>query len=51
LDDALRDEELQVAQLWKQLEYIQVDGVYLNGKGLLAGRMAGASRALGHESA
>jgi len=41
MDDALRDEELQVARLWKKLAYIQVDGVYLNGKGLLAGRIAG----------
>ena len=43
MDDALRDEELQVAQLWKRLEYIQVDGVYLNDKGLLAGRIAGCA--------
>jgi len=40
LDDALRDEELEVAQLWKRLRYIRINGVYLNGKGLLVGQVA-----------
>ena len=39
LDDALRDRELKVAQLWNQLPYIRVNGMYLVGKGLLAGQV------------
>jgi predicted O-methyltransferase YrrM len=37
LDDALRDGELQTGWLWSKLPYVDVWGVYLIGKGLLAG--------------
>ncbi|GEM_PF-1704908 len=37
LDDALRDGELKVAALWQSLPYIQIEGLHLIGKGLLAG--------------
>lgn len=40
LDDALRDGELRIAQLWSRLLYMQVDGVHLIGKGLLVGKVA-----------
>ena len=41
LDDALRDGELKVAQLWSSLPYVTVSGLHVNGKGLLIGRVAG----------
>lgn len=37
--DALRDAELEVAELWAKLPWIQLDGVYALGKGLLAGHV------------
>jgi predicted O-methyltransferase YrrM len=44
LDDALRDGELQVAQLWSRLPYVTVKGLYLGGKGFLVGRVAGQAQ-------
>ncbi len=41
LDDALRDAELKVAQLWSQLPAVRINGVYLSGKGLLVGQVGG----------
>ena len=41
LDDALRDGELRIAQLWSRIPYVQVTGVHLPGKGLLVGQVAG----------
>ncbi len=42
LDDALRDGELRVAQMWDRLPYIKVVGICFVGKGLLVGRVGGA---------
>jgi hypothetical protein len=39
LDDALRDGELKVAQLWKRLPGVQINGICLEGKGLLVGQV------------
>lgn len=39
LDDALRDWELTVSEYWKNIENIQVFGIYLVGKGLLIGEV------------
>jgi predicted O-methyltransferase YrrM len=41
LDDALRDGELQVGQMWRRLPYVSVNGFYLREKGLLVGSIAG----------
>lgn len=49
LDDALRDGELKVAQLWSQLPDVRVQGLYLFGKGLLVGQVGKAlDNALSH---
>ncbi|MDH4152412.1 MAG: glycosyltransferase [Nitrospira sp.] len=39
LDDGLRDSELDTADLWNQLGYVQWQGVRWEGKGLLSGRV------------
>ncbi len=39
LDDALRDEELEISSMWRKLDYLDVDGVHILGKGLLAGKV------------
>ncbi len=39
LDDSLRDGELQVAQLWSRVTGVDVQGMYVLGKGLLAGQV------------
>jgi hypothetical protein len=39
LDDALRDGELDVAENWARLPYVQVNGIYLTEKGLLLGNL------------
>lgn len=39
LDDALRDDELQVAEAWSGLPYIEIEGVWLIGKGVMTGRI------------
>jgi hypothetical protein len=39
LDDALRDSELWTAQQWKRLPYLRVEGIYLEEKGLLSGKI------------
>ena len=38
LDDALRDKELMVANLWRKLPYVKVFGVHFMSKGLLCGK-------------
>ena len=38
LDDALRPEELAVAERWRNLPYLSLSGIRLLGKGLLTGR-------------
>lgn len=37
LDDALRADELDIAERWAKLPYIHIDGIVLVGKGLLTG--------------
>lgn len=39
LDDALRDDELEVAALWRRSPGIAVEGIHLIGKGILTGRV------------
>jgi hypothetical protein len=39
LDDALRDGELDVAQRWTRLPYVELNGIYLTEKGLLQGNV------------
>lgn len=41
LDDALRDEELEIGQKWSRLPYLRIDGIHFVGKGMLIGRMTG----------
>lgn len=41
LDDALRDSELWIAQKWKRLPYLRLEGIYLQEKGLLGGKILG----------
>lgn len=43
LDDALRDEELFAARMWRQLEGIEPRAIRLVGKGLLVGRWVGSA--------
>jgi hypothetical protein len=43
LDDALRDGELETVQRWNQLPYVRTNGIYLDGKGLLVGRVGGST--------
>lgn len=44
LDDALRVGELEVADRWNRLSYIDIDGIHLWEKGLLVGRVRSVIR-------
>jgi methyltransferase family protein len=43
LDDALRDSEIDIAERWSRLPYIQLHGVYINEKGMLLGEARGGA--------
>jgi hypothetical protein len=44
LDDALREDEIHVASLWRKLPEVEIAAVHLVGHGLLEGRLVGGGR-------
>ncbi len=43
MDDALRDSEMEIAERWRRLPYVNIVGLSLVGKGLLSGSLSRAN--------